>query len=78
MTLARGKQVNGYVIFKEGDGNFVVRMRRLMGEDAVLDETPLAVTASLEDARAAIQNTDCLLRLPPDSADGPTALETWV
>mgnify|MGYP001570627715 CR=1 FL=1 len=81
MTLARGKNLNGYVIFKSPpghDGKYVVRVRRMMGDEGVLEASPFAVAESLAGARAAIQNTDCILRMPPAPGDGPEVVETWV
>lgn len=81
MTLARGKSLNGYVISKNPhghDGKYVVSIRRMMGDESVLDASPFAVAESLEFARAAIQDTDCILRLPPGPEDGPEVVEIWV
>lgn len=81
MTLARGKNLNGYVIFKnpsDHPGKFVVRLRRMIGEEGVLDATPVAVVDTLEAAREKIENTDCLLCLPRGPHDEPEVIETWV
>ena len=81
MTLARGKSLNGYVIFKNPAGHpgkFVVRMRRTIGGEEALDATPVAVVESLEAARAAVENTDCMLCLPRGPHDEPGVVETWV
>lgn len=81
MALAPGRNANGYVIFKnppDHPGKFVVKVRRMMGNDGVLDATPVAVAETLDAARAAIQNTDCLLCLPHGLQDDPHVVETWI
>ncbi|OGH59096.1 MAG: hypothetical protein A3G34_02090 [Candidatus Lindowbacteria bacterium RIFCSPLOWO2_12_FULL_62_27] len=81
MTLTPGTSLNGYVIYKnqqDNPGKFVVRVRRNVGADSIVDPVPLAVVDSLDSARHAIRDTDCLLCLPRGPQDDPNVVETWV
>lgn len=81
MTLARGKNLNGYVIFKHPASHpdkYVVRIRRMMGDEGVLDATPVHVADTLDEARSAVQNTDCLICLPRGPRDEANVVETWL
>lgn len=81
MTLVPHQNLNGYVIFKSPSdypGKFVVRVRRMMGNKGVLDAAPVVVAETLDEARAAVENTDCLLCLPRGLEDEPEVVETWI
>ena len=56
----------------------MVRMRRMLGGESVLDMTPFAVADSIDAARESIQNTDCLICLPRGVEDSPDVVETWI
>lgn len=81
MTLIPWQKPQAYVIFKnppDYPGKFVVRHRRQVGDETVTETIPMAVAETLEDARAAIQNTDGLLCLPRGPHDDPGVIETWI
>lgn len=80
MTLARG-DLPQYVILRnqaEFPGKYVVRERRSVGNEEILAVVPYAVADSLDEARAAVQGTDCMLCLPPALTDPKEVVETWV
>lgn len=80
MTLARGHGFERYLILKNLEdypGKYVVRLSRLNGAATVYSD-PLAVTDTLEDARAVLDDTDCLLCLPRGPDDDKHVIESWV
>ncbi|MBI4179475.1 hypothetical protein HY522_08650 [bacterium] len=81
MTLQPAFRPNGYIILKnqpDHPGKFVVRLKRNIGDETVLEPVPVAVADSIEAARDAISGADCLLRFPPGPGDDAGAVETWM
>ena len=76
--MSKARPLIMYAVYRQPadyPSSFVVRRWFLWSGRAVADQHPLAVTPTLELARAAIP--DPLLHFPRQPADDPAIVETW-
>ncbi len=81
MTLYKGDGLSQFLILNnqpDHPGKFVVQERRSSAFDGSPVTVTLAVVDTLEAARDAIRETDCMICLPPAPEDPSGAIESWV